>query len=254
MNTLRVSKRIHIMPLGYEQDRIVEPAIRYDADEVILLEPGPDDDEYHRPAYHEEVRDELEDAGIDVRTEFCNIFDLYDSIGTIAELGNGLVDEGHIVFVNLASGSKVTSIGGMIACMATGASPYYVRAESYAGGDEAPVAIGVKEIEPLPEYHIRQPDSQLIVVLKYINENGPLTKQDLIAFGKEQELPFISRYDHEGVKNPDRGFYRRLNSQIISPLFDRDFIEVEKHSKYQYVTITETGSNQLRAFHYLLHK
>lgn len=40
MEGLEIPKRVHIIPLGYEEDRIVVPAIEYDADEAILLEPS----------------------------------------------------------------------------------------------------------------------------------------------------------------------------------------------------------------------
>lgn len=250
MAELQVPKRIHIVPLGYEEDRIVEPVIDSDADKVLFLEPGDDLDDIDQPAYHARVRDRIHDAGIETETITCNIFNLYASLGTIAELANQY--RAHNVHVNLAAGSKVTAIGGMIACMATGAIPYYVRAEHYAGGDEEPVATGVKSTETLPQYHIEAPEPQHISVLEYVAETDSVTKQDLITYGKREELPFIARYDASDVKNPDRGYYRRLNSQIITPLQNRGFITVEKHSKYQYISITESGENQLEAFRYLL--
>jgi len=252
MSGLQVPKRIHIIPLGYEEDRIVEPAISYEADIALLLEPDPDSEEIHQPEYHERVRAHLDDAGIEIENVKCDIFNLYSSLGTIAELADEFRE--HNVYVNLASGSKVTAIGGMIACMATGAVPYYVRAESYAGGDENPVATGVKGIETLPKYHIEEPEPQHISILDYVSSQEPVTKHDLIDFGKREELPFISRYDTDGVQNPDRGYYRRLNTQIIEPLLTRGFIDVEKHSKYQYVAVTDSGSNQLQAFRYLLNE
>jgi hypothetical protein len=253
MSQMQVSKRVHLIPMGYEKDRITVPALEYNADEAILLEPSTDEKGVHRPAYHDNIRDMLQEGGVDVETVECDIFNLYESLGTVAQLANEFSE--HHVYVNLASGSKVTAIGGMIACMATGATPYYVRAQEYAGGDETPVAEGVKNIEMLPKYHIEAPERQNIEILSYIKESdGTLTKHDLIEFGKQNELPFISRYDTDGVNNPDRGYYRRLNTQVISPLADAGFINVEKHSKYQYVTITESGENQLQAFRYLLSK
>lgn len=250
MSGLQVPKRIHIVPFGYEEDRIVEPVIDYDADEVLFLEPSAEHGDIDQPEYHARVREQIADAGIETETVECDIFNLYASLGTIAELANEF--RAHNVLVNLASGSKVTAIGGMIACMATGAIPYYVRAESYAGGTQKPVATGVRSTERLPKYHIEEPEPQHISVLEYVSEDGPTTKQDLIEYGRREGLPFIARYDTDNVKNPDRGYYRRLNSQILSHLEERGFVDVEEHSKYQYVSITESGANQLEAFRYLL--
>lgn len=247
---LKVPTRIHIIPLGYEEDRIVEPAVRYDADKALFLEPGADSPDIEQPEYHDRVRERIQAAGIETETVECNIFNLYASLGTIAELANDFRE--HHVYVNLASGSKVTAIGGMIACMATGATPYYVRAENYAGGNQEPVASGVRSIEELPEYHIEEPEPQHISVLNYLSDHDSVTKRDLIDFGKRESLPFIDRYDTDNVQNPDRGYYRRLNDQIINQLESRGFVEVEKHSRYQYVSLSDDGANQLRAFRYLL--
>lgn len=63
---LRTVQRVHIAPTGYERDRILLPATRYDADLVYLLV---DVGVSAAPTYHGEVVDELEAAGVDVRTE-----------------------------------------------------------------------------------------------------------------------------------------------------------------------------------------
>jgi hypothetical protein len=252
MSGMRIPKRIHIMPLGYEKERIIEPALQYDADRVILVDYEPSSDEsetVHRPDYHDEVRTAIRDADIEVVDISCDIFDLYSSLGMIAQLAAAF--EQHNVYVNLASGSKVTAIGGMLACMATGAIPYYVKAANYAGGEEDPVAWNVTDIETLPKYHIQPPERQHIAILGFIAQHEPVTKQDIIEFGTRENLPFIARYDTEGVQNPTRGYYRRLDSQIITPMVERSYIDVEEHSKYRYVSITESGANTLQAFRYL---
>ena len=250
MSDLDVPKRVHIVPLGYELDRIVRPVVDGNADEVILLEPDVNQEDVDRPSYHETARQRIQDGGIRTETVECDIFNLFSSLGTIAEISNRLRD--HNVYVNLASGSKVTAIGGMIACMVTGAIPYYVRAEEYAGGEERPVASGAKPPETLPKYPIEEPNAERVAVLAYVERNQPVTKRDLIDYGRREGLPFVERYDTEGVQNPKRGYYRRLNTHVVEPLESRGFVEVEEHSKYQYLSVTESGSNHLRAFRYLL--
>lgn len=250
MSSMDVPRRVHIVPLGYEKDRIVRPVIDADADEALFLQPDPDAPEIDQPAYHADVRDRIREAGIRTETIECDIFNLYSSLGTIAEVSNRFRE--HNVYVNLASGSKVTAIGGMIACMVTGAVPYYVRAETYAGGEERPVASGAKPPETLPKYHIEEPEREHIAVLDHVKANQPVTKRELIEYGRREGLPFVARYDTEGVQNPERGYYRRLNTRIVEPLRSRGFVEIEKHSKYQYVAVTESGENHLEAFRYLL--
>lgn len=197
-------------------------------------------EEVTHPTYHDDIREEIWAADIEVSDVSCDIFDLYSSLGMNAKLA-ATFNEDDNVYVNLASGSKVTAIGGMIACMATGAIPYYVRADSYAGGKDKPVAADVVGVDKLPKYPITPPEHQHISVLKYIIENESVTKRDLIDFGATNDLPFIDHYDDGSVQNPRRGQYRRLDTQIIDPLLGHEYIEVEKYSKNRYVSATERG-------------
>jgi hypothetical protein len=62
--TIQYSDRIHIAPLGYEDDRVVKPAITTKADRVYLLEHDEPEDE--KPDYHATLKEELRDNGIGV--------------------------------------------------------------------------------------------------------------------------------------------------------------------------------------------
>ena len=237
-----VPERVHLTPVGYENDRIVLPAERLRADRVVLLQYA---DETAHPSFGDAVRDRLDAAGIDHETVACDIFDLYDSIGTVARLASEFADQD--VYVNLASGSKVTAIGGMIACMATGATPYYVRAERYAAETDGDVAEGVKEISELPTYPMDSPDRQQVAVLDYLDREGPAPKRDLIAFGEESALPFI-----EDGADSRKGKYRRLDARILDPLVDRGYVATERAGRTTRVSLTDRGANTLRAFRYLI--
>lgn len=252
---MEVKQRLHLMPLGYEYDRIVDAAEQQQADFVILLdyretEIAKQDDDIVTPEYHHDIREDLKSMGIGVATVPCNLFDLYDSLGTIAEIAT--VFEDHNVHVNLASGSKVTAIGGMIACMATGARPYYVSAKDYAGGTKEPVAGNVGEIYELSKYPIQPPEPQQISCLEHIVDKGPVAKKRLIEHGENTELPFVAYYDASGVKDEVRGKYRRLQSQIIEPLLEQEYITIQERGRHQFVEATESGKNTVEAFHYLI--
>ena len=239
MERLDVPERVHVMPVGYERDRLVLPAIELGAERVILLEPDAAD----AHEYGDAVRDDLEDAGITHETIPCDIFDLYESIGTIAEIASRFAD----VSVNIASGSKVTAVGGAIACMATDATPYYVRAERY-GEDAESVSEGVEAIYELPTYPIDRPDREHVAVLEYVAEHEPVSKKRLIAVGEERNLPFIADYEGEGEK----GKYRRLERHVVDPLAERGYVTVDDVGRTKRVSTTERGRNTLRAFSYLL--
>ncbi|WP_436923666.1 HFX_2341 family transcriptional regulator domain-containing protein [Halosimplex amylolyticum] len=240
---MEVAERVHLIPVGYENDRIVLPAVRLRADRVVLLRY---EDETDHPSYAETVRERLDDEGIDHETVPCNIFDFYDSIGTVAELATRFAD--HEVYVNLASGSKVTAIGGMIACMATGATPYYVRAKRYAAETDGDVAEGIRDITELPTYPMQSPEPQHVAVMDYLDREDGTRKRDLIDFGKEAGLPFIAERDAANRKSE----YRLLDSHVLGPLAENGYVDLEEVGRSTRVSLTESGRNTLRAFRYLI--
>jgi hypothetical protein len=255
---VNVAERVHVMPLGFEHDRIVEPAREYRADRVILLDWIADDIE--RPAYHDDVLTDLDAAGIDTERRDCELFDLYDSIAVIAEAvsseatpdGDG--DVPNDVYVNLATGSKITAIGGMIACMVTGdATPYYVRAERYASGTE-PVGYGMERAIDLPAYPMDRPDAQQIAILDRLADDGPRSKKDLIRFGAERDLPFVADCDRpfDASGKPTKQAYARLRRHIVDPLESRGFVTVESVGTTRQVHATEAGRNARTAFGFVL--
>lgn len=255
---MNVAERVHVMPLGFEHDRIVEPAREYRADRVILLDWIAEDIE--RPAYHDDVFGDLAAAGIDVERRDCELFDLYDSIAVIAEIvtaeatPNDDADVANDVYVNLATGSKITAIGGMIACMVTGdASPYYVRAERYASGSE-PVGYGMELAVDLPTYPMDRPDRQQIAVLDQAVEAGPQSKKQLIRFGAERDLPFVRDCDRplDASGKPTKQSYARLRRHVVDPLESREFVTVRSVGTTRQVHVTEAGRNARTAFGFVL--
>jgi len=258
-------ERVHIVPFGYEDDRIVEAAKRLNAERVVLLEePGED-----QPSWFQEVRAKLRDNGIEVKTESCNIMDMYSVIKAVARVTQQYEDDR--VYVNISTGSKLSAIGGMIACMSIGsATPYYVEPEEYGIEKEdrieedepQPLSHEVKNIQELTEYPIDAPSEQEIWILEYLKVNEDTAKRvkkaDLIELGKankkvrdgygpDDPLPFIAEYsDNETAQ------YRVLNERIITPLLEKGWIETDDRGNRTYVEITEEGKNTLRAFRHLI--
>jgi len=246
---LSVSDRVHIVPLGYEYERVTIPAIRMRADRVYLIyHEGDDPDE--RPGYYEDIHDDLRTAGVDVDDDnVCNIFDLYDTLRTVAELIQS--NREHEVYVNLATGGKVTAIAGMIACMVTsGAEPIYVSASEYGQDKEIPVAKDVTSISRLPTYPIQAPSRAPLKLLQYIINEGPVTKQECIEFAVAAGIDPLA--DHEG--DDIRGLYRLLDSHFLDSLQEDGYIETYKKGRNKYVEATEEGKNTLEAFAYMISK
>lgn len=256
---MHVPDRIHISPLGYEHDRVVKPAIEYKADRVYLLEHDELDSE--KPKYHSTLKQELRDAGVTVQSARCDIFDLYTVLGRVAEIITAHTNDE--VYVNLSTGSKISAIGGMIACMVTRESanvtPYYVRAEGYTPdekeGDETPVSFGMAAISELPTYPIQGPSQEEILMLQYIIDEQPITKKQLIRHARQVVDRFRRNADQKGIHRDDdpyMGEYRLLDTHILDPLIERECIEITEVGRSKEITVTDEGRNTLRAFDYLL--
>lgn len=232
---LNVQKRVHIMPMGFEEERISTPARVFNADKLVIIKHNDEHDRFHD--HLENVEIELEQIGITPSIRSCDIFDVYDSLGLISEvIAEHRDDE---VYVNLSAGSKITAIAGMIACMCTDAQPYYARASDYSG----PYPSEITRIDSLPKYKIDPPTADQIEVLDYLTNVGPSTKKNLIKFAEDCNLDFLADFDGK-----EKGKYRRLESNIISPLGESGYITVERSGRERIVTITTSGRKAKKAF------
>lgn len=240
-----VRDRVHIIPLGYERDRVVVPPVRMGADSVVLILHNRDDPEDY-PEYYDDIFAAFDESAVQVVEVNADIFDLYDVLGTIA----GLIQEYERddVYVNLATGGKVTAIAGMIACMVTeAATPYYVSADTYGDHRQEPVARNVTNISNLPTYPIDAPTSEQIQILAYIAEVGPVSKKRLIEYAESRDLPFIA--DYQGDL---KGRYRKLDSAILDPLVEDGSLGLDQQGRRKVAHITSNGENTLRGFKYMI--
>lgn len=249
---LDVPEQVHVAPLGIEHDRIVEPPVEHGADRVVLLEYLPESLRTHGDG--DDVVADLADGGVETEVVEVEISDLFDAIAAFGRVLDRHDDDR--VFVNLASGDKLTAIGGMIACMADGsAQPYYVEAEEH-GSRQPPAPRGVRSIATVPSYPIQRPEDQHLAVMAHVAASDNTTaegepyriKRELFEFGEQRGLPFMSDFDGE----TDKGKFRRLDTHVVTPLEERGFVEVREIGTQKRVFLTGDGRNTLRAFRYVL--
>jgi len=230
--------RVHIIPLGFEKARVYEPVERLNGDRVVLIVHNQDDLETNE--FYQHATSKFESLGVPFDHERANIFDLYDSLSVIGEEISEQ-DDGEL-FVNVATGSKVTAIAGMIACMAFDATPYYVK--GVYDGQDSP---GANEIIRLPKYNIEAPEPEQIRMMEFINsrleEDEAPTKGDLIERAEKQQLPFLFHHEVE-----DKGKYRLLDRAIIEPLQQAGYIYLKKSGRNKRVYLSDDGYDALRAF------
>jgi hypothetical protein len=246
---MNIRERVHIMPVGYEFDRIILPAERYRADRIILIG-HTEDSEFGRKNWNR-VTSKLDNMNIPYERYQCNIFDLYSSL---SEITKAIVAHSEDeVYVNVASGSKVTAIGGMIASMVMEASAYYVKAEEYASGSdngELSTPESIEYVYQLPRYPINAPDIQQVAVMEFVakceDEQAPPTKGEVIEFSERIELPYIEQNVAE------KGKYRILDSKILDPLTEQRYILENKSGRNKVLSLTENGRAALSAFRWMV--
>lgn len=168
---------------------------------------------------------------------------MYDILWTIIETVDSHI--GDEIFVNLSTGSKITAISGMIACMGTGASPYYVRAEGYSGET---ISTGVKETVNLPAYPIGLPDQQYLEVMEFLSEKDSVAKKEVVEFVQDADFPLLSKYNRNQLRN----MYEPVDREILDPLRERGYIRVQRAGQGKQVWLTDDGEKTLEIFRYML--
>lgn len=234
-----VRSRVHVAPVGYEIDRIVMPARELKAERVwLLVHDKPNED--RATGIIERVAGALEGEGIAVVREPHDRRSLFGIIRAIRHILER--EEGNDVFVNLASGSKIQAVAGMMAAMmfggGGGVKPFYAEAQNYAGFEGEPASTGIKEIVQIPSYEIRVPEERLVRTLGVIAERGGrVTKKEL---AEEADRLGIISVGSTGA-NYSQARFAMLDKGIIRPLEAWGFVEVSKVGRNRWVALTDEG-------------
>ncbi|SDQ29274.1 HFX_2341 family transcriptional regulator domain-containing protein [Natronobacterium texcoconense] len=267
-----VVKRVHVVPVGYEFDRILEPIRDQRADLVYLLEHEPDvkaatgRTESNPPAeYHDELRAELESIVPDVRSRSCDLGDVYDVLGDVTTIASNHAADS--VYVNVSSAGTIAAIGATIACMdvSTDAHAYYVEPSTYAhDGTTEPASSGVETTEPIPTYPIESPTRDQVAIMEFLREpsawdgyddarTSPPKKKDLIEYARDRGLSFMAdRRPPENRASEDKGAFRVLDTHVLDPLAEDGYVTIESVGRRRVVELTEQGENAYRAFKHKL--
>ncbi len=250
------ARRVHIAPVGFEIDRVVEPLKRMEADKVYLFAEKTENAEKLQH-FIDEIRKELNREGskkieIEQRGWELSEIELYATLREYRKIIDQ--EEGNDIFINVSTGSKIHAIAGMIASMifkdgTKTIMPYYVIPESYADrpANNEQYTTGCKEIKTLPNYRIEKPSDDIMDVLMKISEiektGATVTKKILIETLEKDHIPLTTTAD-KNSKN-DAGKYNALQRKYLKPLEEWKYIKIDDKSKRPRIEITEEGRNAL---------
>jgi hypothetical protein len=231
--------RVHIVPLGFEIDRILLPAKQMKADKIWLVrhnDPGQDKAKIYSDAILKDLKKNK------IQVEFAeadrnNVFNILKIVKEIFEQ-----EKENDIYVNVSSGSKIQAIACMMACMIfkeCNVTPYYAEPESYPSTQGRQQSAGLKSIRSLPKYEIQKPRQDLIDALKIIkSHDGKITKKEMALLAEEAKIITIGAKD----ENQSQARFASLDKNIIQPLQDQwKFIHVEKIGRNRWIKITQEG-------------
>jgi len=245
--------RVHISPVGFDIDRVVIPLEELNADKVWLISEKDEKTDEAQP-YIDEIRKKLKTKRILNKTKKCSIRNLFDVLHIYKEIIDEEQKEGHEIFFNVSTGSKIEAIAGMMACMMfrtdkLNINAYYVVPKVYSTRPKKGkrkkiegLSRGCKEIIELPHYRIEKPSNKLINALRIIDkyEDG-ISKKLLIKAAKEEKL-FIIKEDAKSIAASE---HSAINKGIIEPLEEWGFVERKGKGKRGKIIITKDGKNAL---------
>jgi len=243
---MEVTDRVHVVAHGWEVARVVEPLFDLKADKVVLILPA---NEGFIADFEHDMLDELEATKrLGIETRKASLYDLDSALQVFTQAVKDHEDDD--VYINVSTGSNVAAIAGMMAAQTSDATPFYV--EPWVTEDEGedvqtpdePLIKQATEITELPVFELRGPSPEQLQVLGFLYGNEGATKKELIQYAESEELPFIANTEAE----TDEGRYRLLESHIIDPLTDGEYISVTKEGRKKVVHIKERGIDALAAF------
>jgi hypothetical protein len=267
-------KRVHIVPVQFEFDRVVDPLVEHGADVVYLLYDAHHD---RRPEYYDDIEATLETHGL-VREETlftipCTHDDPYAVFGLVTTLAAEHSDDS--VAVNVATGSKLAAIGAAMGCLDadTNARAYFAHAESHAyDGYTEPAARGYDGETHLIDYPIESPARQQVAMMAVIatetTGTAQVKKRTLIDRGLwvnrhvDEPLDFVTRIERAGSDSPagrpesfddlgsnaKKGAYAALRTHVLDPLLARGYIDITSPGRSDSLRLTDTGEKTLQAF------
>jgi uncharacterized protein DUF6293 len=157
--------------------------------------------------------------------------------------------EGRLhIYINVSTGSKVTSIVGTLACMIWKGTPYYVhiKYDDKKDSEDGLPEESVTSLLELPVYSINKPRPESITILQIINryKGGKIKKSKLIKELEQEGL--IDRNLSSAAKHSKlKGL---LNPLSVLGGLDDPLVEVEYRGRQSSVILTTQDESTLKIF------
>jgi hypothetical protein len=247
--------RVHLAPVGFEEDRVVLPAIKMKADKIYLIQLGGLGKVDRAQFCVDNIKVRLAEKGfVEGDTLFViptDIFDLYSGLNVMAEIFGYEQGLGNDIFFNASSGGHHVSFAGWLACMLWGGTPYYCSPANWDYLDERdkPLTSGMEKISTVPTFHIAKPEDELLGFLSQI-VNYLDQKENLSVVSSRICVDLLAGDDPDlkQTKDKPRGSkeYNKVKL-LITKLIDKRYAEYAD-PKRKKIKITTEGKQALLVF------
>ncbi len=248
---------VHIIPLGYEIDRAVKPFEKYKANRAHIFCVLESFGKYSTKMIQEQkyflevVSRKLRSYGIEVITHNVDMFNILEVIRHISNVIFEEKMQQNIVYVNISSAGRLSSVAAYLAAMAHDAKAYYVVADRYSTSEKEKRIHGISicdqvRVNFLETFKMQLPSkNEMIVLVKLCKEKRPMKTTEIIEYlasegvqGFEKCIDMRSRK----LSRKDKiNCLMKLNKRILEKLEGNGYIERIKVGRYNQIVLKEPG-------------
>lgn len=189
-----MERTVHVTPMGWEHDRVVNPIVDARAHKAYLLARLDHEDARHFLGRAKGTLEAQEIEVVEVEVDPDREFE--STILHVARLIHKESQEGNRVFVNMSAGGKIAAVAASLAAMYHQASLggiYYTQPDDYLVGVETGEGTGTLKFEDhgltagyagtqgLPALELKKPDEAGIRTLVGIYHEGALTLDGILG-------------------------------------------------------------------------
>ena len=235
-----VPERVHIAPVGFEIDRVVQPFLKMKGERIHLIVRR--DSNKRGINCINRITEDLENAKKAYKIHRTDL-DLFKLIYTCRKIIGEELASGNHVFVNISSGGSIQGVACHFATLTfkKGVSAYYAYPEKYievVDPERAQNSAGLSKIEIVPHYSIELPTPEEMAFLVLVGQHGEMKKSLLLKKCIESKL-----FSVDGKSKPYGHVV--LESRYIRPLEEKELLVVEGRGSGSKVMLTEKGKNTL---------
>jgi hypothetical protein len=251
-----IKEVIHVIPVGIEYDRAIQPFKLVKADRVYLLANTKGSRELtemrdEQRTFIEKIKEYLVSQSIYVDFIEVNLFDLPDTIKTISKIVLREKRKGNHININMSAAGRLTSVAATLVGMYHNVNVYYVHADEYSKDPADRELHGIsicKQIDviKLTNFKFQLPDKIGMHILIELSKVEHLKTKELLDLLKQQpeieefQNNVSSKNKHEIRKIMSRELMK-LDKTHLNKLERGDYISRQKIGRDVIISITESG-------------